>query len=82
LTYINIHVYLNENISSNNVEKLYYYIIGICLAKVGKMETKGLLLWKITLSKDDDSISKDLTLFFNNVTGYTSVKRWYLGSLS
>lgn len=74
MTYINIHVYLNENIS-NNVEKLHYYIIGICLAKVEKMETKGLLLWKITLSKD-------LTLFFNNVTGYPSVKRWYLGSLS
>lgn len=25
LTYINIHVYLNENISSNNVENLYYW---------------------------------------------------------
>lgn len=64
------------------MEKLYYYIIGICLAKVEKMETKGLLLWKITLSKDDYNISKDLTLFFNNVTGYLSVKRRYLGSLS
>ena len=59
-----------------------YYITGICLAKVEKMETKGLVLWKITLSKNEHSISKDLTLFFNNITGYPSVKRQYLGSLS
>lgn len=46
------------------------YITGICLTKVEKMETKALVLWKITLSKNEHSISKDLTLFFNNMTGY------------
>lgn len=59
-----------------------YRITGICLAKVEKMKTKGLVLWKITLSKNEYSISKDLTLFFNNIPGYPSVKRQYLGSLS
>lgn len=80
LTYINIHVYLNENISSNNVEKLYYYIIGICLAKVERWRQKAFFCGRLHSPKMTTTPFKDLTFFFNNVTGYLSVKRRYLGS--